>query len=118
MMYSQRNLVVVALLQVGVLVMGRLGLGAVERVFMERQMPLTSAFMMMRGLTWILFLVPLGWTMAGVYGRQYLRDGEEFGDLWLWFGMVILVGLTGAELWAGLSPFVMNCTWGSIEPGE
>ena len=104
-MITTRNIVILALMQATVIVMGVLATGLWHHFFTNNgvEMPGPAAMLYNFGVLWL--LIPLAWVTAAVV--MHLRDAvsDEVKVTMFWTGILILVALVVFVLYADVSPF-------------
>ena len=105
-MSSIRNTVVVALLQVGVIVVAVLAAGLCHRVWATSGLALPAPVALLYSYGVAGLLIPLSWA-AGAAALQ-IRSGvsEDLRVLTFWLGVLILIALAIFVLYADVSPWL------------
>ncbi|HEV2331239.1 MAG TPA: hypothetical protein VGY56_20855 [Verrucomicrobiae bacterium] len=105
-MSSIRNTVVVALLQVGVMVVAVLAAGICHRVWATSGMALPTPVSLLYNYGVAGLLIPLAWA-AGATALQ-IRSGvsDDLRVLMFWLGVVILIALAIFAVYADVSPWL------------
>jgi len=110
-MASIKNIVVVAIMQVGVLVAGVLAAGICHKVWTANgvAMPTPAAMLYWHGVTGL--LIPVGWGAGAV--MLYLRTNvsEEIKTLMFWAGVLTLVLLAAFVIYADATPWLDGNGW-------
>ena len=104
-MFSVRNVVVVAMMQIGVIVAGVLGAGLWHKFQVANGVHIltATAFLFDHGVFG--FVVPVVWSafILMLNGRQEISDAALF--LAFWLGVMLLLGLTMFVIYADFFPF-------------
>jgi hypothetical protein len=107
-MYTTRNTVLIALMQVGVIVFGVLGAAICRKVGVDQGVGLLLPTVILYNLGMLGFLIPMGWSVLTVVVLRHPRisDGVKGGVFWL--GVMILLGLVVFVLLADFGPGVFH----------
>ena len=110
-MVSLRNIVVVAIMQVGVIVAGVLGAGICYKVWTmsDLALPLAVALLCHSGPAWL--LIPLVWGAGTVALQLRSQASDDLKILAFCLGVVILIGLAVFVIYADVTPW-FQITWG------
>jgi hypothetical protein len=103
-MFSVRNAVLVAIMQVGVIVAGILASGFWYKfaTSSNMQMPFPASVLFNYGITG--FTIPFAWILITLLLRGRPKLSDEIKDLAFWFGVLILIGLAVFVVYADVSP--------------
>jgi hypothetical protein len=107
-MFTARNAVLLALLQVGVIVGGTLATGITRKLWGDMELPFATFFLSNYGVA--LFTLPLGWITFAMVARLNAKLSDEARDLVFSLGFLILFGLILFEGYAVLNPLGQLCT--------
>lgn len=109
-MYSIRNAVRVAMMQVAVIVAGVLASGLWHRAAIAEGViiPASTVFLFNFGV--IGFAIPLIWCSCSLVLAGNPSVSEEARSLMFWFGVLLLSALVCFVLYADISPF-FHITW-------
>jgi hypothetical protein len=105
-MSSIKNIVTVAILQVGVIVFGVLAAGIVHKEWStyDMVMPLPVAILYTYGF--VAFLVPLVWSTCAVTLQLRANVSDDLRILIFWFGILLLIGLAVFCVYADVAPWL------------
>jgi len=104
-MASIRNIVVVAIMQVGVIVAGVLAAGICHKFFTGDNLPIPAPALLLYAHGFIGFIIPLAWSIVTVI--LFLRPdvSDDVRTLMFWAGVLVLVVMAAFCLYADLSPW-------------
>ncbi len=102
-MFSTRNALLVALMQISVIVSGVMGAGVVLRI-LERA-PASTRFLVDYGVT--LMAIPLVWITSAVVVRSRSAISESAKTAAFWLGCVLLLGLIAFVACALIGPWMV-----------
>lgn len=105
-MFTIRNTVLIALMQVGIIVAGVLasGLGHRHCVAIGMDLPLPATLLYNFGVLW--FSIPLAWLMTALVLLGRSEISEDARQLIFLLGIVLVVSLSVFVLYADISPFL------------
>jgi hypothetical protein len=110
-MASIKNIVVVAIMQVGVLVAGVLAAGICHKVWTANNMTMPGPAAMLYWHGVMGFLVPVGWGLATVMVHLRANISEEIKTLMFWAGVLTLVLLAAFVIYADVTPWLNGNMW-------
>ena len=115
-MFTIRNTIILAVMQVGVLVAGALGAGLCHRLFtgMRFGMPWPAELLYRYGV--VGFLIPLAWSAAALVIERSALLSDDVKDLAFVSGIIILISLIFFVLYADVTPWLQG-TW-SLAAGD
>lgn len=116
-MFKDRNTLLVALLQVGVIIAGTLGAGVSRRLLAALGvsiLPLSNTLLMNYGLAAL--GIPLVWGILALALRQRPHISENLKALVLFSGILILLLLVAMIAQVILAPWIHS--WGTIQRQE
>lgn len=104
-MASIRNIVVVAIMQVGVIVAGVLAAGICHKVFTADNLPVPLPALLLYAHGFMGFLIPMAWSIVTV--MLFLRPNvsDDVRTLMFWLGVLVLVVMVIFCLYADISPW-------------
>jgi len=105
-MYTTRNTVLIALMQVVVIVFGVLGAAVGRKVGTGAVMPLPTLILYQVGM--LGFLIPMVWSVVTVVVLRHPRISDGVKGLVFWLGVLLLLGLAGFVTWADIGPWAFN----------
>ncbi len=110
-MVSIRNIVVLAVMQVGVIVAGVLGAGICYKVWTTDNLvlPLPVSMLCHYGVLWL--LLPLAWGAGTVILQLRPKIADDVKVLAFLFGVLILIGLALFMIYADVMPW-FHVQWG------
>lgn len=105
-MFSVRNAVLVAIMQVGVIVAGILAAGLVFKAWtsMNAPLPLPAAMLVNYGV--LGFAIPLTWSIVALFLRGRSEVSDDLKNLAFWLGVLVLLALGFFVVYADLSPWL------------
>jgi hypothetical protein len=117
-MSSIRNIIVVAIMQVGVIVAGVLAAGICHRVWSSEDMAMPVAVAMVYRHGFVGLLIPVVWGTGTV--ALYLRANisEEIKTLVFWFGVLILIVSAAFIIYADATPWLNGPMWHAQDNGD
>lgn len=118
-MFSVSNAVLVALAQVGIVVIGILFAGASQKIWTDKGIPITSVTLFFLDFGFLFLAIPLGWISVAMVVRQRRSASDDVKYLAFWSGTALIVSLTVFELYAIFSPWLRVFTAGfGLPAGE
>jgi hypothetical protein len=105
-MSSIKNIVIVAILQVGVIVFGVLGAGIFHKESSLTGIAMPSLVAMLYGYGFMGLLVPLAWGAGAVVLQLRANVSDDVRTLMLWLGILVLLTLAIFCLYADVSPWL------------
>jgi len=105
-MASIKNIVIVALLQVGVIVFGVLAAGIAHKESEINGLIMPSSTTMLYGYGFMGLLVPLAWGAGVVVLQLRANVSDDIRTLMLWLGILVLLSLVIFCLYADISPWL------------
>lgn len=104
-MFSVRNAVVVAVMQIGVIVAGVLaaGLWCHAAAIGNVNIPFPTLYLFSYGMCG--FLIPLIWGSSAAFLIHHQKISDELKSLTFWLGVLILFAMIAFVLYADVSPF-------------
>jgi hypothetical protein len=116
LMFSVRNAVVVAIMQVGVIVAGVLaaGLWCRTAVTGHVMIPFPTLCLFTYGICG--FVIPLVWGSCAAFVIHQQKFSDGLKSLMFWFGVLMLLAMAVIVLYADASPF-FHITW-SLSGGD
>ena len=105
-MASIRNTVVVAILQVGVIVVGVLAAGLCHRVWMSRDWPPPPLIALLYNHGIAGLVIPLAWIIGAATLHTRPGVSDDVRALMFWMGVLVLVALIFFALYADVSPWL------------
>lgn len=117
-MSSIRNIVVVAIMQVGVIVAGVLAAGICHKVWEIHGMVMPGPVAMVYWHGFMGFLIPAIWGTGTV--ALYLRANisDEIKALAFWFGVLILIVSAAFIVYADATPWLNGAVWHVEDNGD
>jgi hypothetical protein len=109
-MFTVRNTVIVAVMQVGVIVAGVLASGLIRRFFGDMPMPWMTILFYDYGV--FLFLIPLTWAMCALLAHRREDISDDTKDVWFALGIVVLLTLVESVFAADVIPFFRGMNLG------
>lgn len=116
-MFTTSNAVLVALIQIGVIVIGILAAGVSNKIWTDTGVPVTSAALLLLEYGVALLLIPVVWICSVMAVHQRNSISEETRNLTFWSGTVFIVSLAVFELYAIFSPWLCIFHGGFDAPG-
>jgi hypothetical protein len=109
-MFTVRNTIIIAVMQVGVIVVGALGAGLCHQIFTRSGilMPWPAQFFYSYGVA--AFLIPLAWGATALVLERSPVLSDNLKNLAFCSGIVILILLIGFVLYADVTPW-LHGTW-------
>jgi hypothetical protein len=109
-MFSVKNAVYVAIMQVGVIVVGVLAAGLCSKARNAMGVPFQTAYLLLDH-TIIFLATPLAWITGVLWIRSRANASDDVKNLAFWSGIILLVALSIFVLYADVTPW-LNITWG------
>jgi hypothetical protein len=105
-MSRTKNIVIVAVLQVGVIVIGVLAAGLCRKVMALHDLPAPAPAIWLANFGVVMLLLPLAWAAGALV--VHLRQGysEDIRALVFWLGILLLIGLVAGVGYVDVSPWV------------
>jgi hypothetical protein len=119
-MSSIKNIVIVAISQVGVIVFGVLGAGVFHKECSLTGMAMPSLVALLYGYGFMGLCVPLAWSVGAVV-LQLRPDVSDDRTLMFWLGVLTFVALAFFCLYADVSPWfniMWNLSGNGDDPGQ
>jgi hypothetical protein len=116
-MFTIRNTVRVAIMQVGVLVAGILASGLGHRLSVVNGILLPWPAVLLYQYGVLGLAIPLGWTAAALVLRRRPEISDGVKALVLLSGILLVVALAAFVLYADVTPW-LHGTWGLAGDGE
>jgi hypothetical protein len=106
-MASIRNTVVVAILQIGVIVVAVLAAGVCHRVWTSRDWPPPPliALLCYHGIVGL--IIPMSWITGAAMLHTRSGVSDDVRALMFWVGVLVLLALTAFALYADVSPWLV-----------
>jgi hypothetical protein len=110
-MFTIRNTVMLAIMQIGVIVAGVLGAGLCHKAWISMGvvMPQPVALLYQFGIAG--FLIPLAWSAFALILFHCPKMPDETKDSLFAFGILVLIALAVFVLYADVTPW-LNISWG------
>jgi uncharacterized membrane protein len=109
-MYSVKNAVYVAIMQIGVIVAGVLAAGMWLKVRREMDWAFATPAALLTDHTLIFMAIPLVWVACILFLNQRPAVSEGVNTLALFSGVLVLLGLVVFVVYADVGPF-FSITW-------
>ena len=109
-MFSIKNAVYVAIMQVGVIVVGVLAAGLCQKARIEMGARLPPAYMMFLNHTAIFLAIPLLWIAVVLWVRSRPQESDNIKNLAFWSGILLLIALVLFVFYADVTPW-LNIMW-------
>ena len=105
-MFSTKNAVLVAIMQIGVIVAGVLAAGLVFKAWtaMNAPLPLPAAILVNYGV--LGFAIPLVWIFLALLLRGRPEVSDDLKNLVFWLGVLVLLVLGFFVVYADVSPWL------------
>jgi len=105
-MFTIRNTVIVALMQVGIIVAGVLAAGLCHRLWTVNgmPMPLPAAILYNYGVLW--FAIPLGWSVIALVLRDRPGISDDVKSLVFLIGVLLVLLLGLFVIYADITPWL------------
>jgi len=107
-MYSFRNTVIVAVMQIGVIVAGVLAAGLWHKAWSGMAMPFPASILYSYGIAG--FSIPWFWSFLTLILFRRPEVSDETKELMFWSGVLVLLSLVVFVLYADVTP-VFQGTW-------
>ena len=104
-MNSVRNIVVVALMQIGVIVGGVLAAGLWHQYATINELPMPVPAAILYHYGYLGFLIPIGWSLLTLAALRQSEISDEWKAACFWFGVLILAAIISWVGFANISPF-------------
>jgi hypothetical protein len=109
-MFSIKNAVYVAIMQVGVIVVGVLAAGLCYKAQTDMGVRFPNAFMLLLNHTVIFLAIPLVWITAVLWLRSRPEASDDAKNLAFWSGVLLIIALAIFAFYADVTPWV-NIMW-------
>ena len=109
-MFTVRNTIIIAVMQVGVIVVGALAAGLCHRLFAGTSIPTPWPAELLYSYGVAGFLIPLAWSAIALVVERSSKISDDARDLAFVSGIVILVTLVIFVLYADVTPWLQG-TW-------
>lgn len=105
-MFTNSNAVLVAVTQVGVIVLGILAAGVSQKIWTDTGIPITAATSFFLNFGFLFLAIPLLWISTAIALRQRPSVPEEIKTLAFWSGSALIVSLAVFELYVIFRPWL------------
>ena len=110
-MFSIKNAVYVAIMQVGVIVVGVLAAGLSYKAWTDMGMALPTPIAMLINHTLLFLAIPLVWITFALLVRSRPEASDDVKNLAFWSGVFLLIALVVFVFHADVTPW-FNIDWG------
>ncbi len=110
-MFSIKNAVYVAIMQVGVIVVGVLAAGLSYKAWSDMGMALPTPIAMLINHTLLFLAIPLVWITFALLVRSRPEASDNVKNLAFWSGALLLIALVVFVFHADVTPW-FNIDWG------
>ena len=115
-MFTVKNAVYVAIMQVWVIVMGVLAGGLWLKSFNEMHVAPSAYISLLENYKHLFLIIPLIWITGTLIIRQQNNVSDETKNLIFWFGVLIVIALGVFVVYANIEP-LFHGTW-SMSGGD
>jgi hypothetical protein len=117
-MVTVRNIVILAIMQVGVIVAGVLASGLCHRVFTTNGWDLPILVAMLYNYGVVALLIPLTWVTGAVALQLRAAVSDRIKILMFWTGLLILIGLAVFIIWMDVPLLIRALITFTSNPGD
>lgn len=116
-MFTVRNTVILAIMQVGVIVAGTLAAGLSHRLFAGTHIPLPWPAALLYSYGILGFSIPLSWAMIALLVERRTKFSDDLKSLVFVSGIAILISLVFFVIYADITPWFSG-TWSLAGDGN
>jgi magnesium-transporting ATPase (P-type) len=109
-MFSIKNAVYVAIMQVGVIVVGVLAAGLCYKVWADMEVRLSTAYMLLLNHAVMFLAIPLVWITLVLWIRSRPEASDDVKNLAFWSGVLLIIALVIFVFYADVTPW-FNIMW-------
>lgn len=109
-MFTVRNTVILAVMQVWVIVAGTLASGLCHRMFVGANIPLPWPVTLLYSYGVMGFTIPLAWATIALLVERQARLSDDFKNVVFLSGIAILISLIFFVIYADVTPW-LHVTW-------
>ena len=109
-MFSIKNAVYVAIMQVGIIVIGVLAAGLCYKAQADMGVRFPAAYMLLLNHTVMFLAIPLVWITVVLWIRSRPETSDDVKNLAFWSGVLLIISLVIFVFYADVTPW-FNILW-------